>query len=505
MITFPCQDVSGQGDRLLLSGERTRLIGNALVAVRKRQDKGLPVPFLLLENVEGLLDRSHADGEEAEAVIAHVLTALSELDYDVAYRLVDAIYIPGDDGRPSPMSRPRVLMVAAHRDTGVNPADLLLAQDFRCSGTCPQPCGACSQRAGCPRACNAEGVWRNAKLPWLQKLGVGWDLSCYWSLPRIGVLPCFLRGNSRMVVFLKNARFGLLRLRDAVRLFGVADTWFDRLRRAKRGRHDAHRGRVWQFLGDAVYGPMFAWIGARLINYERLRGAFDMTLAKAVPGGAPAPQEAWPRAGLVLGGTLYRVSVGPAPCYAPYTPVGAYFDDVDEAPTDAAAVAFSLAKMDEAAAARRRDGCTANQLAGPFRCIADHVAGLASVADEAPAARRSQRFCAPPPVVHVAVQPVFACGACDACLAVPRTTCALRAALKALQTEGHVGAQLALRQGGAVGQVVSLLDRHKLGVVAAFEPTTGTHRVTFFDGSKAARVQLWAERVRLVQSAEVSA
>ena len=77
--------------------------------------------------------------------------------------------------------------------------------------------------------------------------------------------------------------------------------------------------------------------------------------------------------------------------------------------------------------------------------------------------------------------------------------------LKALQTEGHAGAQLALRQGGAVGQVVSLLDRHKLGVVAAFEPATGTHRVTFFDGSKAARVQLWAERVRLVQSAEVSA
>jgi hypothetical protein len=38
------------------------------------------------------------------------------------------------------MSRPRVLMVAAHRATGVNPADLLLAQDFRCDGACAQRC-----------------------------------------------------------------------------------------------------------------------------------------------------------------------------------------------------------------------------------------------------------------------------------------------------------------------------------------------------------------------------
>jgi len=491
VITFPCQDVSSLGDRLLLSGKRTRLVDDALAAVKARADGGAPVPFLLLENVEGLLDRSRSDGGvEVEAVIAHVLSGLDTLDYDVAYRLVDAVHIPGADGRPSPMSRPRVLMVAAHRATGVNPADLLLAQDFRCDGACAQPCGACFQRNGCPRACNAAGVWRNAKLPWLQRLGVGWDLSCYWSLPRLGVLPCFLRGNNRVHVFLSNARFGLLCLRDAVRLFGVAETWFDRLRSAKRGRSgaagDGHRGRVWQFLGDAVYGPMFAWIGARIVDHERLAGGFDMALAEPLPGGTPAPQEAWPRAGLLLRGTLYRVKVGPAPCYAPYTPLGAYFDDVDDTPVDAAAVAFSLAKMDEAVV-----------LAGPFRRVADRVAGLAAALDEEPPVRRSQRFCgAPPPTVRVAARPVFACGACDACLAHPRAACALSGALWAAM-EGHAGAQLALRQGGAVGLVVSL--RGRLGEVEGFEAATGAHRVAFYDGSKAARVRLWAEEVRVVR------
>ena len=94
------------------------------------------------------------------------------------------------------------------------------------------------------------------------------------------------------------------------------------------------------------------------------------------------------------------------------------------------------------------------------------------------------------------MQPVFACGACNACLAHPRAACALAGALRAA-TEGHAGAQLALRRGGAVGLVVAL--RGRLGEVAGFEAATGAHRVAFFDGAKAAWVRLWAEEVRVVR------
>ena len=480
-MTFPCQDVTALGERLMMDGERTRLFQDALEKVRARADAGNPVKYIVLENVEGLLNLGRQD--ESEAVIGAVLDALDNLGYDTGYRLVDSIYIARGDGRAVPMARPRVAMLATHRSISVSPADLLHAENFVCNGTCSPACGVCF----CSQYANAEAMWKSISMAELKQLGAAWDMSSYWGLPRLGVLPCFTRGNTRMAVFLNNSKFGMLRLSDAVELFGVPGDWFSCLTNPSRSR-------VWQFLGDAVYAPMFEWIGKRIINADGLKGAFDMeALAEALPGRAPG--DAWPRSGMMRGGVLYRIHTGPAPSYVPYVPVGEYFRNVEPQPVNAEAIAFSLNKMDEAAEKRRLQGVRPNKLLGPFRLILERLAGLAGPSQALEEGRRrSGRFSAAPEELAVAVQPVIACGACAPCLASPRTRCILSAALGAAQ-KGHVGAQLTLQMANATGTRITMRD--KLCEICSYEADSGSHRVKFFEADKTQRVALWTEDVTI--------
>ena len=419
---MPCVDVSLMGDRALMEGHYTSLFYDAMAAVKGRIVDGAPLEVLLIENVEGLLartrgaraDEGEGDDEDEgggggegmkEAAVESILSTLERLGYDAAWRLLRNELLPGADGEsPAPVARPRVLIVAVHRSTLINPADLLLAEDFTCCGLCAPPCGICFTYAGLPRTNDMAGVWRNAKMPFLLEMGVSVDMSGHWSLPRLGMLGCFTRSNSRQLVLLSDTQFGLLPLCDAVRLYGMDPSWFDCLRkRPHPGSPLAHcKSQIHAFLGDAVTVPLFSWVGERIRRRRTLAGAFDMRLATPFSGAAPPPRATWPRAGLSLGGCRFAVAVGPTPKYAAFTPLGSWLTRVEAEPLDAGAVAASLAAMQRSKAAKK--------LAGPILNILHWIAGFAAPppagASEQPV-RRSGRGAASPRAIWAFSSPLL--------------------------------------------------------------------------------------------------
>ena len=76
---FPCQDLSQAGPTRGIRGERSGLVDEAFRLLRTHQ-----LPWLLLENVPFMLQlhRGHA--------LDHIVTALEELGYAWAYRVVDS-------------------------------------------------------------------------------------------------------------------------------------------------------------------------------------------------------------------------------------------------------------------------------------------------------------------------------------------------------------------------------------------------------------------------------
>jgi len=95
---FPCQDVSlaNQGKRKGLRGERSGLFHVFAELVSKRRP-----PWIVLENVPGLLNSNH--GEDFRTVIR----TMDELGYGVSWRTFDAKYFG------TPQRRRRVYIVAS--------------------------------------------------------------------------------------------------------------------------------------------------------------------------------------------------------------------------------------------------------------------------------------------------------------------------------------------------------------------------------------------------------
>jgi DNA (cytosine-5)-methyltransferase 1 len=84
---FPCIDVSRAGNRKGLDGFSTGLVRHVFRLLAKAKQDGRPVPWLLLENVEALLDR-HGDDPP---VIAYVVQQVMELGYGSwSYRVVSS-------------------------------------------------------------------------------------------------------------------------------------------------------------------------------------------------------------------------------------------------------------------------------------------------------------------------------------------------------------------------------------------------------------------------------
>ena len=114
---FPCIDVSRAGKRLGLNGPATGLVHHVFRLLQQfKRDHGRPVPWVLLENVQALLDRR---GKEAPP-IQYILNQFVELGYaSWAYRVVSSA------GFGLPNRRKRVFIIAS---LDGDARDVLLAQ-----------------------------------------------------------------------------------------------------------------------------------------------------------------------------------------------------------------------------------------------------------------------------------------------------------------------------------------------------------------------------------------
>ena len=111
---FPCQDLSVAGKRAGLQGSRSGLFWEIVRLLIETKAENF-----ILENVPGLL--SSNDGAD----LATVITALDDIGFDVAWRVLDAKFYG------IPQRRRRVFIVGCLRGSGGTPAEILALSEGR--------------------------------------------------------------------------------------------------------------------------------------------------------------------------------------------------------------------------------------------------------------------------------------------------------------------------------------------------------------------------------------
>lgn len=288
---FPCQDLSQAGTTAGIRGERSGLVDEAFRLLRTHE-----VPWLLLENVPFMLQLQRG------AALDHIVTALEELGYAWAYRVVDS------RSMGLPQRRERVYLLASRAG---DPRDVLFVDD---AGE-PEPPDPATWRS---MAC---GFY------WTEGLrGLGW---AYDAVPT-------LKGGSTLgipsppAIVLPTGRIVVPDIRDAERMQGFEVNW---TKPAERVTRPGHR---WKLVGNAVTVPVSAWIGARLREPGHYDPSGDATLQR---------HGAWPRAAWGSGGKRYLASASAWPIHTPGEPLEQFLE-FPSAPlsTKAAAGFFSRAK-----------------------------------------------------------------------------------------------------------------------------------------------------------------
>jgi DNA (cytosine-5)-methyltransferase 1 len=241
---FPCQDLSQAGRTAgIRGGERSSLVDEAFRLLRTHD-----VPWFLLENVPFMLQLKRGEA------LDHIVTALEELGYRWAYRVVDS------RSMGVPQRRERVYLLASKEG---DPRDVLFVDDV-----------------GEPEKPDKE-TWRETACGfyWTEGLrGLGW---AYDSVP---TLKCgsSLGIPSPPAIVLTSGEIVKPDLRDAERMQGFEVDW------TKPAESVMRSGHRWKLVGNAVTVDVAAWIGRRLVE----PGFYD-------PEGDPLLQRSkssWPRA-----------------------------------------------------------------------------------------------------------------------------------------------------------------------------------------------------------------
>lgn len=247
---FPCQDLSQAGTTSGIRGSRSGLVDEIFRLLRTHD-----VPWVLLENVPFMLQL------HSGMALDHIVTALEELGYAWAYRVVDS------RSMGVPQRRQRVYLVASRVG---DPRDVLLADD---AGE-PEPPDGRSWRAV---AC---GFY------WTEGLrGLGW---AYDAVPT-------LKGGSTIgipsppAIVLRSGAIVQPDIRDAERLQGFDVDWTLPSNSVERSGHR------WKLVGNAVTVDVAAWIGRRL----REPGFYDPSSDEPLHRGR---KRAWPRAAWGMNG-----------------------------------------------------------------------------------------------------------------------------------------------------------------------------------------------------------
>lgn len=244
---FPCQDLSQAGMTAGIRGEQSGLVDEIFRLLRTHD-----VPWLLLENVPFMLQLHQGQALE------HIVTALEELGYVWAYRVVDS------RSMGLPQRRARVYIVASKVG---DPRDVLLVDE---ADEADEPAPKDPDR------------WREVACGfyWTEGLrGLGW---AYDAVPT-------LKGGSTIgipsppAIVLPSGEIVQPDIRDAERLQGFDADWTLASNRVQRSGHR------WKLVGNAVTVDVAAWIGHRLLEPGEYDPSSDVPLLRK-------KKVSWPRA-----------------------------------------------------------------------------------------------------------------------------------------------------------------------------------------------------------------
>ncbi|GGK69522.1 DNA cytosine methyltransferase [Nocardia camponoti] len=269
---FPCQDLSQAGRTAGITGRRSGLVDEVFRLVRRQRGPR----WLLIENVPFMLQLGQG------AAMRHITSALEDLGYLWAYRVVD--------GRAFglPQRRQRVLMLASRTD---DPRHVLFSDD------------AGPREYGDPDRDPCGFYWTEGVR------GLGWA---------VNAVPT-LKGGSGLgiasppAVRLPAGELVTPGITDAERLQGFAADWTAPATNAA-GVRGGHR---WKLVGNAVSVRMASWLGEQLASPGEA-----LTLGEPLSPGSPWPRAAWGHAG-----TVYRVDVSTWPVREPYEDLKNFLTD----------------------------------------------------------------------------------------------------------------------------------------------------------------------------------
>ncbi len=265
---FPCQDLSQAGRTAGISGSRSSLVDEAFRLIREHD-----VPWVLLENVPFMLRLKRGEA------LDHIVTALEEMDYRWAYRVVDSRALG------VPQRRERVYLLASKEG---DPRDVLLADD---EGE-PSPPEASDWRE---KAC---GFY------WTEGLrGLGWAYDAVPTLKAGSTIGI----PSPPAIVLPSGEIVKPDIRDAERMQGFEVDWTqpaaDVVRASQR----------WRLVGNAVTVDVAAWIGRRLVD----PAPYDPDGDEFLPHERPWPSAAWGDGR----GERFASTVSAWPCRDPRPPL----------------------------------------------------------------------------------------------------------------------------------------------------------------------------------------
>lgn len=270
---FPCQDLSQAGRTVGITGSRSGLVDEVFRLVKRKKGPR----WLLLENVPFMLQLGRG------AAMRHVTSALDEMGYRWAYRVVDARAFG------LPQRRQRVLMLASRTE---DPREVLFADD---AGPADEgdpgdhPCGF---------------YWTEGTR------GLGWA---------VNAIPTLKGGSSLGIASPPAVRMltgelvtpGII---GAERLQGFDPDW-TRPALEVPGLRAGHR---WKLVGNAVSTRMSSWVGDRLANPLPYDGSTDRLLK---------PGDAWPIAAWGQDGSAFRADLSTWPVQDRYEDLGGFLDD----------------------------------------------------------------------------------------------------------------------------------------------------------------------------------
>lgn len=267
---FPCQDLSQAGSTQGITGARSGLVDEVFRLVKRKNGPR----WLLLENVPFMLQLGRG------AAMRHVTSALEDMGYAWAYRVVDARAFG------LPQRRQRVLILASRTE---DPRDVLF------KGDCTPPAD------GDPTSTACGFYWTEGVR------GLGWAVNAVPTLKggsTIGIAsPPAIRTTAGQLV-----TPGLV---DVERLQGFAANWTKAATEVP-GVREGHR---WKLVGNAVSVRMSEWVASNIANPETYDGADDRPLQ---------PGDSWPTAAWGYAGVAHRADRSMWPVQQRYSDLEAF-------------------------------------------------------------------------------------------------------------------------------------------------------------------------------------